>query len=697
MQRAFVASADLKPMAMQLLENRSPAAYAGVEAYARKHAGSDPGALANLVLGYARLLDRDYGKAIAPLKKAQAGGSELADYATFFLGSAYNGSGEAKNAVATLQEFERKYPGSVFLRDATVAYANALTAAGDPQQAASLLQRKRTPTRADLELALGKALLQSGEAGKAIEVLRNLYFTMPVAPEAEQAGSLVKSAAATGLPPVTLAQRKTRADLLSQGRRYRDAAREYRDLVPDAPSEQRAGLQVALGGALHRAGDDRQARSILEGSSNSKGELEAERLFYLVEIARSDGDDERLRNVLSALREAGAGSSWLEQGLLQAGNMYLLQPDFDRAIESYRELQQRFPKGKLAAYAHWKVAWLNLRQGRLEDARRGFEQQLALYPASPQVPAALYWRARIAEEQGEAGRARQYYQKLVARFPNFYYADQARERLREVRASAPAASEPLLDKIPPLTAVSAEEAEPPEDNVRWQKARLLENGGLLELAVRELQTAAEEGGSVWATSAMARVYRQNGRHDRALQLLKRIIPSYFAMDLQALPREQWESLFPRAYWSDLRRFSAANQLDPYVVASLIRQESEFNPAAVSRANAIGLMQLLPVTGRKLAREMRIRRYSSEQLLKPTVNLQLGTRYFRQLVDKYDGRLEYALAAYNAGPDRVEAWLGLGKYRDPQEFVESIPFTETREYVQAVLRNASVYRKLYGTP
>jgi len=108
------------------------------------------------------------------------------------------------------------------------------------------------------------------------------------------------------------------------------------------------------------------------------------------------------------------------------------------------------------------------------------------------------------------------------------------------------------------------------------------------------------------------------------------------------------------------------------------------------------MQLLPITGKKVAREVNLHHYNPSQLFTPTVNLQLGTRYFKTMVDKF-GSFEYALAAYNAGSDRVQDWLAEGKYRDPQEFVESIPFTETREYVQAILRNANVYKQLYGTP
>jgi len=169
------------------------------------------------------------------------------------------------------------------------------------------------------------------------------------------------------------------------------------------------------------------------------------------------------------------------------------------------------------------------------------------------------------------------------------------------------------------------------------------------------------------------------------------------MEMSGLPAEYWHGLFPRPYWDSLRRYSDENGLDPYLVSSLIRQESEFNPGAVSRANALGLMQLLPRTGKGEAKEAGIKAYNTDSLFDPNINIQLGTRYFRKMVDHFNGQVEYALAAYNAGESRVEEWRGAGSYRDIDEFVESIPFTETREYVQAIVRNAEVYKQVYGTP
>jgi len=172
-----VASANLKPMARQLLQDRTPAGYAGVEAYARRHAKEDAGALAWLVLGYAHILDRDYARAIDPLNRAKPQAGELGDYVIFYLGTAYYQTGRLAEAVATLGGFERAYPESLLIRDAHVAYANALVADERAPEAVDLLEKDRLPFRADLELVLGRAYEAAGQPAKAFGIFRNLYFT----------------------------------------------------------------------------------------------------------------------------------------------------------------------------------------------------------------------------------------------------------------------------------------------------------------------------------------------------------------------------------------------------------------------------------------------------------------------------------------------------------------------------------------
>ena len=694
-KQAFVASASLRPMAQQLLQDRTPAAYAGVEAYARRHSKEDAGALAWLVVGYARTLDHDPAKAIDPLSRAKAGASELGDYVTYYLGDAYLDTGHNAEALSTLAGFSDKFPDSLLIRDAQLSYANAMLNEGRAQEAAALLEKERTPVRSDVELSIGRAYLAAGESQQAGSAFRNVFYNLPTSFEADAAGVELRKLGISG----SVTERRTRADLLLKAKHYSDAAHDYRELLEQAGPSDRSSLQLALATALEKSDRSRDARQLLTSMGPQTGEAEAQRLYLLSETARSTSDEDAVQRTLGQLRQYGPSSPWLEQALLSAANMYMLKRDYDRAIDHYRELQQRFPNGTRASYAHWKAAWLSFRQLRTEEARQGFEEQIALYPDSAEIPAALYWRGRLAEEEDKPGMARAFYQKLSDRYRNFYYGELARQRLKILHSSS---EEPLhfalLDRIPPLsTRGKIAATTPPDDNLRVARARLLSNGGLAEQAVRELQAAANQEDGTWAPPEMARVYQDGGRYDRGIQIMKRTTPNYFAVDIPDLPRPYWEALFPKAYWPDLRKYSTLNGLDPYLVASLIRQESEFNAAAISHANAVGLMQLLPKTGKTVARQVKLRGYTAPQLYTPAVNLQLGTRYFKDMVDKYNGQYEYALAAYNAGTDRVEDWLGQGHYRDPQEFVESIPFTETREYVQAILRNANVYRQLYGTP
>ena len=685
-------------MAQQLIADRTPAAYSGVETYARAHSKEDAGALAWLVVGYARFLDKDCAKAIEPLSRAKPMAGDLGDYIAYYLGTCYLQTGHQAEGMAALANFATTYPDSLLIRDAHLSYANALLSEGRAAETAELLEKDRLPARSDIELAIGKAYAAIGQGAKASDALGNVYYNMPTSAEADAAYTELKKLSIATQP--TPMQRKIRADLLMKARRYSDASDEYRELASHATPADRPAAELSLADALHRSGRNREAKAELSTLAGATPEQNAQRFYILGEVAWASDENELFYQLVDQLRQMAPTSSWLESALLSVANLHLVHHEYDQALDAFRELQQRFPKGSKASYAHWKAAWLTLRMGRNDEAKKLFEEQIAAYPGGNEANAALYWRARLAEEDNDAAMARAFYQKLSDRYRNYYYAELARERLKKLPpGSDPPGEYPLLDRIPPLEhGEKITLAEAPPDDLHYQKAKLLGNGGLIDLAVRELDKAAvDDQDKSWAPAETAQLYSDTGHYDRAIEVMKRSVPSYFAVDIPTLPREYWDALFPRPFWPDLKRFSVANGLDPYLVASLIRQESEFNPAAVSRANAVGLMQLLPRTGKLVAHQVAMKRYNPSQLYTAPVNLELGTRYFRGMVDKFGGSFEQALAAYNAGSDRVEEWMGQGKYRDAAEFVESIPFTETREYVQAIMRNASVYRQLYGTP
>lgn len=695
LQRAFVESADLRPMAKQLLENRTPAAYAGVERYALKHRADEGGTLAHLVLGYARLQDKDYVKAQKDLKITAGRNSELSDYAEFFLAQCSAATEDQQQVADVLKGFSQKYPDSLFKRSADLMRASSLIAVGQTDEAVRMLEAMRD-SKADVELALGRAYAASGQTAKAVSIWNHIYAEMPLSQEASSAQvELLKVSGQGFVSTPTLEQRLTRSDLLMKGHRYDQAADEYRAVLDSIRSDMsqqslRLQLQIKLAGTLYHTRRLDQAEALLNSIQPSSDASEAERLYYLHEIARSKDQGDQERQILSNMMQKFPASPWLQEALLSASNMYLLRPDYKNAIEDYSAQYKLFPQGKYSPYSHWKAAWLNLRLGNKDEAKRLMEEQIAMYPGGQEIPPALYWRARLAEEDGDLDRAGEYYTFILRRFTHFYYADLARERLR-FRFNT-SAHDSLLDQIPNPDDHPGDSFEAPSDDLRVARARLLTNAALFDFAVRELQSEPDK---LYAKAEIARVYLKQDRPDRALQSLKRAVPGYFSEDISDMPQWAWDILFPKSYWNDLTRYSKANDLDPYLVASLIRQESEFNAQAVSYANAWGLMQLLPPVGKKLAKEVRMPHFTQDQLTDPTINLQLGTRYFKHMVDDFGGQVEYALAAYNAGSDRVKAWQGQGPYRDIHEFVESIPFTQTREYVQAIMRNATVYRLLYS--
>ena len=684
-------------MARQLIEFRTPAAYTGVENYATKHAGTEPGALAWFAIGYAHYLDAQYPAAIAALQKAQPYIGELKDYTSYFIGNSYLTSNSPEASLTYLRDFGSRYPDSVYANDAMLAYAKALLATNRPADAVQVLAQ-RSGGGAEAEYLLGKAYAQNGQRRTGAEVLRRVYYDYPLSSHADSAESdLKKLPEAALLPPVTFSEHEHRADALYKGRRWAPAAEEYKAMVAIAPAGQQSQVNIQLANALMKLGENREAQEILNRIPDDGSEASAEKWYQSAEIARNTDDDAGLTTILEHMRATTPKSPWLESALFTAGNMYLLRQDYDRAIDYYREIHERFPNSSKAAYAHWKCAWLTYRQNHPEQAKKYFDEQIEFYPGSNEVPNAMYWRGRMAEDDHNYGLARSYYQKVADRYRNYYYGVAARKRLATLPEAEPV-TVASLQRIPGLTTIEPESLRttPPDDDLHYNRSRLLENAGALDLAVRELQAGTTAGPS-WEMVEIARMYTAAGEYYRALQALKRAINGYFAMDVNALPQPYWQGLFPRPYWDALRQYSEANGLDPYLVASLIRQESEFNPGAVSHANAYGLMQLLPNTGKGTAKQVGMHNYKTNSLLDPTINIELGTKYFREMVDHFGGQVEYALAAYNAGSSRVEDWRSSGRYRDIEEFVESIPFTETREYVQAIVRNAEVYKQVYKTP
>jgi len=677
-------------MAQQLATLRTPAAYAGVAAYAHSHTG-EAAAAAYLALGHAYLLDKRYAEAESALAEARRADGELSDYVDFLDAEASHEAGDDAAAESILHGFTDRYPESIFDNQTPELEANVVLAMNNLTAARQVLAAAAESPAADrpgFQLAEGEVEQALGQQQAAEAAFKRVLLEHPLSSEAQTArAKLTETGAEASL---TVTELRSLADAYYNAGRYEEASEQFQALERE-PGLGEATLQ---GFAVSEAACQLKLKrlTVAEATAlpDSPDENGAHRLDLLVELARGRDDSDTQKQIVSEMESRFPHSPWLADALFSSGNMYLLKRDYPTAIQYYSELATRFPGDKNAAAAHWRSGWLSYRSGLYKDAEQIFDDQIREYPSAVETVSAIYWRGRLYETlDHNAAQAAANYLAIVHVYQHFFYAQMARQRLSALGATQPA-SDPELDRFQPVPLPHLVDTFP-EDSPHLAKARLLANAGLNEYIAQEIK--ADPDSASWSALAEAQIYSSYGETYRAVRSLKRALPGSASASIESIPLVYWRILFPEPWWYTIQAESAKNNLDPYLVASLIRQESEFDPSAISHANAYGLMQLLPIVGRKMAHEEGITSFQTFQLLDPAMNIRLGTRYLRQMLDHFGGVQEYALAAYNAGDYRVADWQAAGPYSGIDEFVESIPFTETREYVEAILRNEETYRAI----
>jgi soluble lytic murein transglycosylase len=689
---AFIASAQLRPMAQQLIMERNPTGYAGVIAYAAGHTG-EAAASADLAVGHAYMLDRRFPEAERAFKEASLHGTALDDYADYLEAQAAVQGNRTQDAIPLLNNFTDRHPGSLFDTLAPILLANAYLAGGDSSGALRVLQPLRDSSignHVDYRFVLAKAYQASGNSTQAASLYRGIYLGDPISPEAVSA----KNQMATMNSPLSAADRKRHADAMFNAKQYMDAGEEYRALQKggnDLSQSDRDALDIYAAVCDLRL--KKLSRSDVEHLPVTGDDSAALKLYLQSELARNSGNTDEHDALVQQLMAQYPQSRWLEEALYSGGNMYLIRQNDAKAIDDYVALVEHFPNSTYAPSAHWHAAWLSYRLRRNPDAARLMDQQIMNYPAGVEIPGALYWRGRLYEDvEHDLSQALNYYNALNSDYVNSYYAILARQRIAVIGQRPAAVPAPALAAVravedPHLTDVL------PENDPHLIKARLLANAALNEYIRPEIQLSDTSGR--WGAFAEAQIYESFGETTRALQAMKRSKLPFFSLPVSDVPMAYWQLVFPRPYWAQLESDSRANGVDPFLVAALIRQESEFNPEAVSRKSAYGLMQLLPSVGKSLAKKEGERHFNTSELLDPSTNLRLGTQDLRKSIDRYNGQVEYALAAYNAGDSPVHQWMSTNNYKDIAEWVESIPYTETREYVQGIVRNRELYRAVYS--
>jgi soluble lytic murein transglycosylase len=672
-----------------------PGSYEKLVAFTNKNSSSVWGQRAALALGYQEYSNNRAQQAFAWLQKAKPD-ALLLEYTLFWTAQSEHALGKNQAAADDFTRILKGYPNTALKEQLLEAYVPVAISVGHPQDALDALAAYPAGgSKPALLLARARAHEADHKFVPAAKDYQALYYKYPLADEAKDAAVALprlNKQLHNEFPYATAEFQDQRAQAFYDAHKWREARVEYDKLASMLKDPANPTRQHALVRSVESRQHPKTAPGLFTKLETSDPEADAERLYSLSQAWRSEKNEVQMLTALEKVSEKYPQSHWTDEALMATGNYYWVELDRAKAAGYYQRVLDNFPSGRNAYNAEWRIAWVAFIQHQ-PYAGEKMTNFLRKYPVSGGAVNALYWLGRDAERSGNPAHARAYYQKALDRYPATYFAHAADLRLAKLPAVGP---DPIdtLAQLPPAPLLRPfDEPVSPTVMDRWNRAQALRAIAFDASAELELKAAYSATASPRFLVEAAQAAFDQGHFATGMAYGRLAVPNFDARKLNEVPPDVWKVLFPFPYEATIRREAARNDFDPMFAAGLIRQESTFQADAVSHANAIGLMQILPKTGRLLAKQRKIR-YTRTTLFDPNLNIELGMLYIANLT-RATGGAEYAAAAYNAGEDRIALWKSERNYDEVPELVESIPFTETREYVQIVLRNAEMYRALYG--
>lgn len=652
-------------------------------------------ALDGFARGVALLADGKAEAALTLFQHPALSTTPLADYAAYYTGLAQMKLGRVDRAAQAFESMGTARPLVGYLRQAVaLRRAELAMTGGAPAVALAALDRlgaEATLATEEVLLKAARAAEQVGSDAHALGLYRRVYTDFALTPEADDAARALERLERGSLwSPERLTAEVTHAQKLYDAKRWQAAQDAYEVLarLPEGDTKDLAELRVAeCDYQLKRYAVAR--RKLAQRPGGAARAAEARYFALATQRALKDTDD--LAPQVRALVDDFPTDAWAEEALNALASYHLTVDEDDAADRAFRELLRRFPSGRNAERAAWKVGWFAYKAGRYAETARLFADAAASFPRADTRPAWLYWAGRAHEKLSEPSEAATRFRLTLRDYQNSYYG-----RLAALRLSA--AGQPMVRDVALVPMAPA--PPPPSDAVIRQLIAL----GLFDEATREVQYAQRAYGDApalqatlaWMRNQIGLTLSARERFDNlrgGINLMKRAYPQYIASGGEQLPPDVLGVIFPMDYWPLIEEQATGAGLDPYLLTALIGQESTFTADIRSGANAIGLMQLLPATGRRYAKKLGVP-FGTTTLTRPEVNVRLGTAYFKELVDRFGGA-HFALASYNAGENRIARWIAERPGMEQDEFIDDIPFPETQNYVKKILGTAEDYRRLYG--
>ena len=618
----------------------------------------------------------------------------LADYSQYYLALINYDLANREQARQILTQLKQRFPQSIWIPGATLLQAKIDIAEKNYGSAEEILRQLRADKSAKREIADEALYLQAQIREAQGDPIRAhaLYNTVrDSAPNSRWAAAARKAQVSIRqtFPDLftfqTIDELAAEADRLARERQTIEAETLYNKLLNNASdAATRLTYLTKLANLFLSTRSRNDAIPTLELIARDFPESSeaAKALYQIGQIYWNRHENTQALEYFQLILEKYPTSEYVDRARFAAADIHEYFGRRPEAIQLYSDIIKLSPVGQIRDDAAWRLAWLYYRNGDLPSASEAFSTLSKQSGNGPFGTAALYWQARISEKSGENDKARQTYRQITASAPESYYQSlswRALQRLGDASEEPKwvVASSPQEADDPPIA---------PELVFHLSRARALGSLSLQHLAITELDElnrAATPSNRMRAF--LMREYFKTGGYARSLQL---------ANQLPSSRRDREPYRYPLAFWQLIQQKAQQRGLDPYLVLALIRQESLFDARARSPAAALGLMQLLQPTAARVAKQIGIAVPTPDMLFDPDVNLTLGTQYLKDLLARYSNNRQKAIAAYNAGESAVDRWEKEISTDDIEEFVERIPYVETRGYVKLVLRNQQIYKSLY---
>jgi len=528
---------------------------------------------------------------------------------------------------------------------------------------------------------------------EARNTLKQLWLRYPQSQEAREAKARLDTALGGESWAPTAEDHWIRAQAFLSLAMQAEAVEELRRFLTMAPGHpRRFEARLKLGVAYVRLKQYDQARETFRGLVADRVPESAEATVWLARVYLRQNQGDKLIELARSVVQGSLAGDQRAMVHLFAGVWLEDQGQFDEAIGMFRQVAKLGDSASQRAEGLWRAGWAQYRTARYRESAETF-RTVAELRVNGFEPQALYWAAR-ADEREKNNSAAEQYARVCQRHAYSYYCQLAARRTSLPLASpAVATAERLVgDETERLPENRRPEI---ERHAVYQRGIELKILGFAQDAARELGALTEQySRDQDVLLAFSTLLNEVGAYHPALRVAK----VHFKEKLERSGLSTAPALWTVAYPTGLLPTIAAqgvSAVDPYLAAAIIREESQYDEKAVSVVGAVGLMQLMPVTANAVAQRYGFPTVGREELFDQETNIRLGVRYLGQLLDQYGGNLAHAVAAYNAGPIAVNNWIVMHRGREQDEFVELIPYQETRLYVKRVLRSYGEYRRLHN--